>query len=509
MDVTNILSLKLLVFSPLVMAVIFLLPVFYGHEVMTRRIAKSFAGMHFVYTCLFYLFFNNELIVNYPTEITFFGQHWIPSLGINLSFGLDGISLLFVILTSFLVLMSCIATKGIIKSKHGLYFSLIFLLETAVLGVFSSTDMFLFFLFWELELIPMYFLISLWGSGKAKKSAMKFLLYTFIGSLFMLLGLLMVYSFNYIATGELSADIQYLNLDVELTPVYLQLIASILILFGFAVKIPLVPFHTWLPDAHTDAPAPVSMLLAGILLKMGGYGILRFNMTVLSDSFMMIVPYIVALSFINILFAAIAAYKQTDVKRIVAYSSISSMGIVVLGLCSLNVIGLTGAIFLMIAHGITSAGLFYVVGIIYKRTNTREITQLGGLVKVIPRISGFTLVLIVACMGVPSTIGFVGEVLSFFGSFWSGILNNYYIQVITLCSILVLILSACYSLRFLHGIFYGEIQERWKKLKDLSNHEFFVLTVFSFVIFLFGLLPMVLINVFMPVVRTIAGIYGG
>ena len=185
------------------------------------------------------------------------------------------------------------------------------------------------------------------------------------------------------------------------------------------------------------------------------------------------------------------------------------MGIVVLGLCSLNVIGLTGAIFLMIAHGITSAGLFYVVGIIYKRTNTREITQLGGLVKVIPRISGFTLVLIAACMGVPSTIGFVGEVLSFFGSFWSGILNNYYIQVITLCSILVLILSACYSLRFLHGIFYGEIQERWKKLKDLSNHEFFVLTVFSFVIFLFGLLPMVLINVFMPVVRTIAGIYGG
>ena len=509
MDITNILSLKFLIFAPLVMAVIFLLPIFYGHEVLTRRIAKTFAGFHFVYSCIFFLFFNNELIVNYPTELTFFGQHWIPSLGINLSFGLDGISLLFVILTSFLILMSCIASKGIIKSKHGLYFSLIFLLETAILGVFSSTDMFVFFLFWELELIPMYFLISLWGSGNAKKSAMKFLLYTFIGSLFMLLGLLMVYSFNYIATGELSANIQSLNLDIDLTPVYLQIIASVLILFGFAVKIPLVPFHTWLPDAHTDAPAPVSMLLAGILLKMGVYGILRFNMTVLSDSFIMIVPYIVALTFINILFAAIAAYKQTDIKRIVAYSSISSMGIVVLGLCSLNIIGLTGALFLMLAHGITSAGLFYVVGIIYKRTNTREITQLGGLARTIPRISGFTIILIAAGMGVPSTMGFIGEVLSFFGSFWSNILNNYYIQVMTLSSILVLILSACYSLRFLHGIFYGEIQERWQKLKDVSNHEFFTLSAFAFVIFLFGLLPMVLINIFLPVITSITGIYGG
>ena len=212
----GILSLKLLIFSPLVMAIIFLLPIFSGHGILVRRIAKSFAGCHFLYTLLFLAFFDSSLKSNYDSSITIFGQDWLQSLGISLTFGLDSLSLYLVILTSFLILMACIASKGIIRSKHCLYYALIFLVQFSVLGVFCAQDMFEFFMFWEIELIPMYFLISLWGNKDAKKSAMKFLLYTFLGSMFMLCGFLMLYNFNFISTSQLSASLNNLNFDLLL-----------------------------------------------------------------------------------------------------------------------------------------------------------------------------------------------------------------------------------------------------------------------------------------------------
>ncbi len=505
----ELLSLKLLIFSPLIMTVIFLLPMFSGHGVLVRRIAKTFAGCHFLYSLLFLVFFDNNLKSNFDTNITVFGQDWLNSLGISLSLGLDGISIYLVILTSFLVLMSCIASKGIIRSKHCLYYALIFIVESAVLGVFSAQDMFEFFLFWEIELIPMYFLIGLWGDGNAKKSAMKFLLYTFLGSLFMLCGFLMLYNFNFISTGELTANLNKLNFDFESAPMYLQIITSLLILSGFAVKLPIIPFHTWLPNAHVDAPAPVSMLLAGILLKMGAYGIIRFNIQLLPDAFLYIIPYLIVLAFINIIFAAIVAYYQSDIKRIVAYSSISSMGIVLLGFCSVNILGVSGAIFLMIAHGIISAGLFYVVGVIYNRTSTREILQLGGLATVMPRLAGFALLLILAGIGIPGLMAFNGEFLVFFGALTSSILNNYFIQVIALSSIFVLVLSACYSLKLMHNVFYGNILERFERLQDITFHEFFVLFTFSVVVILFGLMPMTILDTLQPYVIAIVGAFGG
>lgn len=502
-------NLKILVFSPLLVSILFILPIFSGKFVIIRRIAKTFAGLHFLYALMLLVFFNFNIELNYPTEILFLGQKWFGSLGISLSMGIDGISLLLIILTSFLTLMACMASKGIIKSKHGLYYALIFILETSVLGVFCANDMFEFFMFWELELIPMYFLISLWGSGNAKKSAMKFLLYTFIGSLFMLCGFLMLYNFNFISTSELSANIHNLNFDYETTPIYLQVITSILILIGFAVKVPIVPFHSWLPNAHVDAPTPISMLLAGILLKMGVYGIIRFNIQILPDAFLILSPYLAVFALINIIYAAILAYSRSDIKQIVAYSSISVMGIVLLGLCSLNVVGISGAIFLMFAHGIVSAGLFFVVGVIYNRTRTREVIKLGGLAAVMPKLAGGCVILSFGSIGLPLLISFPGEFLVFFGTFISSYLNNYFIQAITLCAILVLVLSACYILKLIHKVFFGSIIEGANQLNDVAVHEFIIIFSLSVVTIVFGIIPMTVINIFLPCVRNLASAFGG
>lgn len=502
-------DLRILIFSPLIMSIVFLLPVFSGKFVLARRVAKTFAGVHFLYALMFLVFFDETLGTNYDSEITFIGQKWLETLGSSLSFGLDGISLLFIILTSFLILIACMASKGNIKSKHCLFYALLFILETAILGVFCSKDMFAFFMFWELELVPAYFLISLWGSGSAKKSAMKFLLYTFIGSLFMLCGFLMIYNFNFISTSNLTSDMSILSFDYDSAPVYLQIIASILIFTGFAVKLPVVPLHGWLPSAHTDAATPVSMLLAGIMLKLGAYGIIRFNIQMLPDAFLAMVPYIVVLAFINIIYGALAAYYQSDIKKIIAFSSISVMGIVLLGLCSVNITGITGAVMLMIAHGVISAGLFFSVGVISSRTGTRDFTQLGGLAAVMPRLASFTLILILSNIGLPLLMVFPGEFLVFFGTFISAVLNNYFIQVIVLLSLFVIVLGACYMLKLMHGVFYGAVGERFSSLNDVTVNEFVILFILSTVSIVFGFLPMSIVDIVSPYVSVIAEAFGG
>lgn len=503
------LSLKILILAPLLMALLFLLPLYSGHHVFIRRAAKFFAGCHFIYTLLFLVFFDANLYSNFDSEITFFNQPWLGSLGISLAFGIDSISLYLVILTSFLFFIACVASKGIIRTKHSLYYALIFIVEAAVLGVFCSKDMFAFFLFWELELIPMYFLINLWGGGNSKKSAMKFLLFTFLGSIFMLLGFLLLYNFNFLSTGDLTANIDALNFDYDSVPMYLQILASLLIFMGFAVKLPVIPLHSWLPDAHSDAPTPVSMLLAGILLKMGGYGIIRFNIQVLSDAFLVIMPYIVVLAFLNIIFAALLAYYQTDIKRIVAYSSISVMGIVLLGICSLNSVGIAGGYFLMIAHGIISASLFFVVGIIYRRTKTREISQIQGLSCVMPRLAGFSVVIVLASVGLPGLMAFPGEFLAFYGAYSSSVLNNYLVQIIAILSIFVVVLSACYLFRLMHSLFFGKVSERWSKVKDLAVHEFLILFSTVIIVVLFGIFPMTIIDNVAETLSYMIGAFGG
>ncbi len=494
------LSIIVLIFSPLIAAALLFSSFFKHNEVRIRRFSKGFASLHFLYTILFLVFFNPlKDGISYYKEITFFGSDWIQPLGLKMAFGLDGLSLLMVILTSFIFLLALIASKSNIKSKHKFYYSMIFLLQTAVLGVFCARDMFLFFMFWELELVPMYFLIGQWGDKKAKASAMKFVLYTFFGSLFMLLGILLLHFYNFATYGNLTGDFSQIAISTPEFPMFMQIVISILLLIGFAVKMPIVPLHTWLPDAHVDAPTPVSMILAAILLKMGAFGIIRFNMQLLPEAFKLIAPVLVIFAIVNIIYTALVAYSQTDLKKIVAYSSISNMGIVLLGLCSLNLIGFSGAVFQMIAHGVISAGLFMLVGIIYIRTKTREIIELGGLGAVMPRLMGFGLILSLAAVGLPLLVGFVGEFLVFLGAFNSDL----DIKIYTGLAIFILVLSAAYMLRLLHKTFWANIFEKWQGIKDITNHEFVVLFALILVVGFFGVFPMAIIEIVQPVLTNI------
>lgn len=507
------LSVLVLIFSPLIAATLLYSPFFKNNEVRIRRFSKGFASLHFLYTLLFLVFFNPlSEDISFYKEVKFFAidlfqssgfqltqTSWVQPLGFKMAFGLDGISLLMVILTSFVFLLALIASKSNIRSKHKFYYSMIFLLQTAVLGVFCARDMFLFFMFWELELIPMYFLIGQWGDSKAKSSAMKFVLYTFLGSLSMLLGILLLYFYNFATYGNMTADFSSIAISSPEFPIFMQVLISILLLIGFAVKIPIVPLHTWLPDAHTDAPTPVSMILAAILLKMGAFGIIRFNMQLLPEAFKLIVPVLAVFAVINIIYTALVAYSQTDLKRIVAYSSISNMGIVLLGLCALNLVGFSGAIFQMLAHGIISAGLFMLVGIIYIRTKTREMIELGGLGTVMPRLMGFGIILSLAAVGLPLLMGFVGEFLVFLGSFNS----DFNLKMYSVLALIILVLSAAYILRLLHKTFFANLFERWSNLKDITNHEFVVLFAITMVVGFFGVFPMAILDIIQPILTNI------
>ena len=498
------LSLIVLIFSPLVASGLLFSPFFKDNEVRIRRFSKGFASLHLIYTLLFLVFFNPLAEgISYYKEVKFFGSSWIEPLGLKFAFGLDGLALLMVVLTSFIVLLALIASKSNIRVKHKFYYSMIFLLQTAILGVFCARDMFLFFMFWELELIPMYFLIGQWGDLKAKSSAMKFVLYTFFGSLFMLLGILLLHFYNFATYGNLTGNFADILISGPEFPMPLQLLISILLLIGFAVKMPIVPLHTWLPDAHVDAPTPVSMILASVLLKMGAFGLIRFNMQMLPDAFKLIVPVLIIFALINIIYTAFIAYSQTDLKKLVAYSSISNMGIVLLGLCSLNLIGLSGAVFQMLAHGLISAGLFMTVGIIYLRTKTRDVAELGGLGEVMPRLMGFGVILTLAGVGVPLLMGFVGEFLVFLGAFNSPLDDVVPVKIYTMIALTILVLSACYMLRFLHKTFFSTLLEKWKNIKDITVPEFVVLAMLSTFIVLFGIFPMQILDIVQPILTNI------
>lgn len=496
----ELLSLNILIFSPLIMVIFYLLPIYKGHEVIIRRSAKGFCIVHFIYTLMFWIFYNPDKI--YSSHLKLFGQQGIDTLGIKYAFQVDGLSLVFVLLTSLLILLAIISSKLSIRNNHKLYYSLIFLLEVAILGVFTSADMFLFFFFWEFELIPMYFLISLWGSGNSQKSAMRFLIYTFIGSLFFLLGILFIHYFNYNFNLQVTSLFSEINL-LDNLPISIQVLISTLLLLGFAVKLPIIPFHTWLPDAHVNAATPVSMILAGLLLKLGAYGILKFNISMLPDAFKLIALILMFLSIINIIHSAFLAYYQVDIKKLVAYSSISMMGIVLLGLSSINIVGFNGAVFQMFSHGLISAGLFMIVGIIYQRLKTRNLKKLGGLGKVMPTLMCFCILISLANIGIPLLSGFIGEFLVFWGTLNTQLEISLFTPFVIFVSMLIIIFSVVYMLKFLHGIFFGKYLNLNIKVNDVSAHEFVVLSIITAGIIFFGIFPMTIINIISPVLESL------
>lgn len=486
------LSLSALILIPLISSVFLFFP-FFNTIRKIRCFAQISASVHFIYMLLFLAMYNPFSPESALSEV----YPWIESLGISFSLSLDGISLICAVLTSFVFLMAIVASKHHIKEHQRFYYSMIFLLQAAVLGVFFAHDMFLFFLFWELELVPMYFLISIWGSGNKESSAMKFLLYTFGGSIFMLIAILALYYCHYVQTGMLTMDMNYIGL-YNGYPEILKYFAFVAFFIAFGVKLPVIPLHSWLPSAHVDASAPVSMLLAGVLLKLGGYGLIRVNLFFFPDVFAKMAFVVFAFGILNIVYASCIAFVQSDIKRQVAYSSIAHMGIFLVGLGALNAVGLCGAVFQMVSHGLISAGLFMVIGIIYLRTHTRDINLLGGFGRVIPRLYYLSLVVVFASIGVPLLSGFPGEVMSFYGAFISG---DGVFRSFIFAAMIGVILTPIYLLNMVRGVFCGVLDERFKNIERMHVHEAVVMISIVFMIILVGVYPAGIMKIFAPMIE--------
>jgi NADH-quinone oxidoreductase subunit M len=389
---------------------------------------------------------------------------WMPTLGVSYHVGIDGISLLLVLLTTFLTPIALASAWHAIEERTKEFVITLLVLETGMLGVFVSLDLFLFYVFWEAMLIPMYFIIGVWGGENRIYAAVKFVLYTMVGSLLMLLAILAIYYQHGAATGTYTFDLPTLARWV-MPPGPAQSLMFLAFALAFAIKVPLFPFHTWLPDAHVEAPTAGSIILAGVLLKMGTYGFLRFCLPLFPDASLDFGPWVFALAVIGIVYGAWVSTVQPDLKKLVAYSSVSHLGYVMLGIFTLNVQGLMGGLIQMINHGLSTGALFLMVGMLYERRHTRLIADFGGLWKVIPAFSALFLIVTLSSVGLPGLNGFVGEFLVLLGAFqidaW-----------LAAAAATGIIFAAVYLLWMYQRVIFGELtHEANLHLRDLSPRE--------------------------------------
>jgi NADH-quinone oxidoreductase subunit M len=412
---------------------------------------------------------------------------WISAINAHYHLGVDGLSLPMVVLTTFLGFLAVLVSWKI-ELRPREYFIWLLLLETSILGVFCSLDMVLFFLFWELELFPMYFLISIWGGGRREYSAIKYVLYTLTGSAMMLAGILSVY----FTTGSMSMTDLAGGLLLG-SPVIPAAAMFFLLFIGFSIKLPMFPFHTWLPDAHTDAPTAVSVILAGALLKMGGYGMIRLCVSLMPDMAKVYAPVLVALAAVGILYGAAVTMRQTDLKRLIAYSSVSHMGYVLLGIFAFTELSITGATLQMFSHGIITGLLFAMVGLVYDKTHDRNLTTLGGLARQMPVIVVVFSIAGLASLGLPGTSGFAAEFITFVGSFSSTAVIG--IKIYTLCGVFGIVLTAGYILWMLQRVFYGPPQDKFDGTPDADTVEKICIFCFVAAILIVGFYPAILTNV--------------
>jgi NADH-quinone oxidoreductase subunit M len=412
---------------------------------------------------------------------------WISGLNISYSVGIDGLSLLLVLLTTFLTPIALLSSWKSIEVRVKEYTMMILLLETGMLGVFSAIDMVLFYVFWEAMLIPMYFIIGIWGGGNRVYAAIKFFIYTMFGSLLMLVAIIWLgYYASTQPNGQFTTDLMQLYNIGPTIPLALQSWMFLAFTLSFAIKVPLFPFHTWLPDAHVEAPTAGSVILAGVLLKMGTYGLLRFCLPLFPQATIQFMPYIVTLAVIGIVYGALVSMVQTDIKKLVAYSSVSHLGFVVLGIFSLNEEAIQGAIIQMVNHGLSTGALFLIVGMIYERRHTREISEFGGLAKVMPVMSTFFMIVSLSSIGLPGLNGFVGEFLILIGSFKSPFLNQWF----TIIAATGVIFAAVYLLWMYQRVIFGKVTNPHNQhLLDLSKREIAVLVPMLISIVWIGVYP--------------------
>ncbi len=458
-------------------AAILLLFVNRKHELFIKGFTLAFSIIEFAISLPLFFYFNEQAKGMQFVE----KASWFPEWGMSYFLGIDGISLLLVLLTTFLTVLCVLISWKAIENRVKEYFVTFLFLETAMIGTLCSLDLILFYVFWELMLIPMYLLIGVWGGPRRIYAAIKFFLFTMVGSVLMLLAILTLYFYYYKTTGVYTFNV--LDLYNGTVPIGLQYWLFGAFALSFAIKVPMFPVHTWLPDAHTEAPTAGSVILAGVLLKMGAYGFLRFAIPLFPKAAFDAVPLISILAIIGIVYGAIVSMMQPDVKRLVAFSSVSHMGYVMLGMFAFNMQGLQGSVYQMLNHGISTGGLFLVIGMLYERRHTRMISDFGGLSASMPIFAIFFMIITLSSIALPGTNGFVGEFLILFGAFRAHMVYG----IIATSGV---VLGAVYMLWTFQRVMFGEItNEANRKVKDLGGREIFILCTVVFFIILMGVYP--------------------
>jgi len=477
--------LSIITFLPLIGAIlILLLPK--EKENLLRWTAVLFSALSFVLSIWVFKNFDRAQAAMQLTEKV----SWIPFFNINYSLGVDGLSLPLLVLTTLLSLLSILGSFGI-QNRVKEYFFWFLALETGMLGVFVSLDFFLFYIFWEMMLVPMYFLIGIWGGPQKEYAAIKFFLYTLFGSVFMLISILALYfkavphTFDIL---ELTAN------HAQFTGTF-SVIAFLFLFIAFAIKVPIFPFHTWLPLAHVEAPTAVSVILAGVLLKLGTYGMMRISFPLFPEVALKFAVPLLILAFINIIYGALCAMSQKDMKKMVAYSSINHMGYALLGMAAFTTTGFNGAILQMVNHGIITGSLFLLVGVIYDRAHTRDLDAFGGLGAKIPVYTGIMVLASMASLGLPGLAGFISEFLCFMGSFSTeasqirifGAVPIY--KFFTALSVIGILVTAAFFLKMIQKIFLGPLNEKWKDLKDMTALELVTIVPLIILTVIIGVWP--------------------
>ncbi len=469
-------ALTLITFLPLAGAIVIAL--------MPRNASSAIRWVTLAFS-LFTFFLAIMLFVDFsPNQPGMqFVEHfsWIDSPRIGYHIGIDGLSLLLILLTGFLTPLGLLASWTSITARVKEFFLFLLVLETGMIGVFVSLDLFLFFVFWEAMLIPMYFLIGVWGHERRVYAAVKFILYTMIGSALMLVGIL--YLYNLTGTFDLEMIQRQLSAGTQSLSGSAQVWLFLAFFLAFAIKVPMFPFHTWLPDAHVEAPTAGSVILAGVLLKMGTYGILRFCLPLFPQASREFAPLISILAIVGILYGSLVAMVQPDIKKLVAYSSVAHLGFIVLGIFSFNMSGLEGAIYQMCSHGVSTGALFILVGMLYDRRHTRLIKDFGGLATSLPVYSAFFMIVTLSSLGLPMLNGFVGEFLIIVGAFHAR-------AVYGVLAAVGVVLAAVYLLWMYQRVFYGEVtNEKNRTLPDCSWREKVMLIAIVLTILWMGIYP--------------------
>ena len=504
MDWVDDWGLTLATFLPL-LGVIVLLFMPSRRETLVKLVGTLFAGLTLIAAVLVALAFDYGQTDTLQLDVR---ERWIPQIGANYHIGVDGLSLPLLVLSALVCFLCCIYLWWHVPSpgRAKALFALVLLLETGMNGSFIALDLVLFFIFWELVLVPMYFMIGIWGGPRREYAAVKFFLYTLFGSIFMLLGFLALWlqsgaeTFDMIALRNVGGSELFQNLT------FLGLF------LGFAIKVPMWPFHTWLPDAHTEAPTVGSVLLAAIMLKMGTYGFIRIALPILPDAAVTFAPAIGILAVIAIIYGALCCFAQTDLKRLIAFSSVGHMGFVMLGIATLTDRGINGAIFAMVAHGLITGMLFFLAGSIHERYHTREINSLGGVLQQIPRFGSVFAYAAIASLGLPGLAGFWGEMLALLGSYQPGAgLNEVLFRVLMVGGGIGTVLTAGYLLWTIQRVNLGRVPERFAPgagIFDVQRLEWLAWAPLLLLIVVAGFYPNLILGVTSDAVRNLVGIFG-